>query len=76
MSTKQPENCPKCNTECMPNDAPVTYTGIDFDFTIPVWNYECSQCDWTWANESQRAHNRMEYYKKYENSKYNNAWMY
>lgn len=76
MSTKVPEACPRCNIECMPNDAPVTYTGIDFDFTVRVWNYDCSHCDYTWANEAQRAHNRAEYHKKYKNSRYNTAWTY
>lgn len=70
MPTKVPEKCPRCNVNVMPNDDPVTYAGIDTSFTIRVWNYDCLVCDYTWANEAQRAHNRKEYNKKYKLSKY------
>ncbi len=74
MSTKVPEACPRCNIECMPNDNPVTYKGIDFDFIVRVWNYDCESCGWTWANDAQRAHNRVEFNKKYNKSVCAGGW--
>jgi hypothetical protein len=70
MATKIPEICPKCNTECMPNDKPVMYTERWGSFPVRIWNYDCSNCGWTWANELQRKHNEQEYYKRRKESKF------
>lgn len=62
MSTKVPENCPKCNTPAMPTDKVVVYSER---VPVRVWRYECV-CGWTWANDMQRKHNDKEYDKMYK----------
>lgn len=69
MATKRPENCPKCNTECMPNDNAVQFFAGWGDFMVRIWNYDCTHCDWTWANEMQRRHNNQEYHKRRKESR-------
>jgi len=62
MSTKVPENCPKCQTPTFPTDKVVVYGNVP----CKTWRYMCAYCGWTWANNMQRKHNDREYSKMYK----------
>jgi hypothetical protein len=61
MSTKVPENCPKCANETFPTDKCMVYGNVP----VRTWRYECA-CGWTWANDMQREHNGREYSKMHK----------
>jgi transposase-like protein len=58
------EHCAKCKTPTLPMDEPVVVKKIRA--RMRLLRYECSKCNWVWANELQRKLNEHEYNKTFE----------
>jgi transposase-like protein len=64
MSTKREDRCPRCGTANMPTDEPIFLDHKFGRYYIKFWRYECSDCEYIFANDLQRTHNEREYYRK------------